>query len=49
MIIKFPNMTSMKQVLPLMSVCLSVCVRACHLLLGAPRALKFGTWDPWDI
>ena len=30
-------------------VCVCVCVISCHLLLGAPRALKFGTWDPWDI
>ena len=26
-----------------------VVVIACHFFLGAPRALKFETWDPWDI
>ena len=26
-----------------------LCVIACHFFLGAPRAFKFGTWDPWDI
>ena len=29
--------------------CCCLCVIACHFFLGAPRAFKFGTYDPWDI